>query len=325
MPTRRTQFRRRKESIQWQIDSSVPYSLIFQFAEYLPERRIRDVFGKIVILYHPDHVQSFDIDRLVLADDLRRKFLKRVSSGIADSGVQSGHSESGFLSIITVSDLSRQATLQDPQSLFTLNEWARVFDLLAFAGRGQRLNADIYADFSFSLFERLDVGFNQDADKIAVAGIPADRQVDDFRVIRQLPAPYNVKRFRLLCQCDSAVSKGEGVGGIARRLAMTARFKFRILRSLLEEVGESRIEIKQGLLKNNRTDLGKKGFLRLFFPLGEFQRGVVIADGFLLLPPGLAAKFESLIVNKASAAESSGELSGLLIRGEESILESLLD
>ena len=65
---------------------------------------------------------------------------------------------------------------------------------------------------------------------------------------------------------------------------------------------------------------------RLHTPdLGEFQRSVVIANGFLLLPPGLAAKFEGLIINKASAAEGSGELSGLHIRGEESILETLLD
>ena len=273
------------------------------------------MFGKIVILYHPGHVQSFDIDRLVLADDLRREFLKHVSSGIADSGVQSGYSESGFLSIITVLDFTRQTALQDPQSLFALNKWARVFDLLAVASRGQRLDADIYADFGFSLFERLDVGFNEDADKMASASIPADRQVDDFGVIRQRPAPYNVEWFVLLCQCDSAVSKGEGIAGVASRLAMTARFKFRILRSLLEEVREGRIEIKQRLLKNNRTDPGKKGFLRLFFPLGEFQCSVVIADRFLLLLPGLAAKFEGLIVNKASAAESSGELSVLLIRG----------
>ena len=129
----------------------------------------------------------------------------------------------------------------------------------------------------------------------------------------------------MLGQCDSTILKGESIGGVASRLAMTARFKFRILSALLEEVGESCIEITQRLLKNNRTDLGKKGFLRLFFPFGEFQSGVVIANGFLLLLPGLAAIFQSLIVNKASAAESSGELSGLRIRGEESILESLLD
>ena len=206
-----------------------------------------------------------------------------------------------------------------------LNERARIFDLLAFAGRRQCLNSDIYADFGFSLFERLEVGFNQDADKIALAGVAADRQVDDFRVIRQRPAPYNVEWFGLLCKCDAPASKGECIGGVASRLAMTAGFKFRIFRSLLEEVGESGIEVKQRLLKNNRTDLGKKGFLRLLFPLSEFQGGLVIADGFLLLPPGLAAKFEGLIVNEASATEGSAKLSGLRISGEESVIESLLE
>jgi hypothetical protein len=92
MATRRTQLRRRKERIQWQICPAVPGCLVFQFTEYFSERRIRNMFGKIVILNHPRHVQSFHKDRLVLADDPRREFLKRVSSGIADFGVQSGYS-----------------------------------------------------------------------------------------------------------------------------------------------------------------------------------------------------------------------------------------
>jgi hypothetical protein len=258
------------------------------------------------------------------ADDLRRKSLKRIPSGIADFGVQFGYSKPGFLSIITVIDLTRQTTLQYLQSLFAPHERARIFDLLAVAGRGQSLNADIYADFGPGLFEWLNGSFNQDADKIASAGISADRQIDDFRIARERPAPYNVEWFGLLCQYDSTVSKGESIGGVASRLAMTARFKFRILRSILEEIGESCIEIAQRLLKNNRTDLGKKGFLRLLFPFGEFQRGVVIANGFLFLPPGLAAIFQSQIVNIASAAEGPGELSRLLISGKESILERLL-
>src|SRR5215475_8090641 len=135
----------------------------------------------------------------------------------------------------------------------------------------------------------------------------------------------NIERFGLLGQYDSPVSNGEGIGGVASRLAMTARFIFRILRPLLEEVGESRVEIPQRLLKNDRTDFGKKDFLRLLFPFGEFQSGVVIVNGFLLLLPGLAAKFEGLIVNNPSATEGSSKLGGLRIRGEESIFEGLLD
>ena len=44
-----------------------------------------------MIFQHPDYVQSFDIDRLVLVDDLRRELLKPVPSGIADFSVEFGY------------------------------------------------------------------------------------------------------------------------------------------------------------------------------------------------------------------------------------------
>ena len=283
------------------------------------------MLGKIRMFQHPDYVQPFDKDRLVLADDLRREFLKHIPSVVTDFGVQSRHSQSGLCPIITILVLTRQPTLKYSQSLFMLNERARIFNLLAVAGRSKRHNTNIYTNLCFGLFERFNVGFNKDADKIASTGVPADRQIDDFSVIRKRAAPNHIERFGLLCQYDSTVSKGECVGGVASRLAMTARFKFRILRSLLEEVRESCIEITQRLLKNNRTDLGKEGFLRLLFPFGEFQCGIVIAEGFLLLLPSLAAIVQCLIVNIASAAEGSGKLSSLLISREEPVFKILLD
>ena len=325
MATRRTQFRRRKKPIQWKIASAGPFRLVFQFAEYFSERRINDVLSKIVVLNHPGHVQSFDKDRLVLANDLCGEFLKRVSSGIADFGVESGYFQSGLPTIVTAPGLARQTALKPLQSLFALNQWSRIFQLFAVAGRGQRLDADIYTDFGFGLLERLNIGFNEDADKIALARISADCQIEDFGVIGKWTAPYNVQRRGLLGQCDLAVSKGEGIGGIARRLAVAPGFEFGILRSLLEEISEGSLEIKQRLLKDHRTDFGKKGFLRLLFPLGESGGGNVIANGFLILPPCRGAILQRLIVNIASAAEGFSELRRLLISREESVFEGLLD
>src|SRR5215475_1921002 len=325
MATRRTQLRRRKKPIQWQIGSAVPFRLVFQFAEYFTERRINDVLGKIVVLNHPGHVQSFNKDRLVLANDLRREFLKRVSSDIADFGVESGHFKSGLPTIVTAPGLARQATLKPLQSLFALNQWSRIFEFFAVAGRGQGLDANIYTDFGFGSPERLNIGFNEDADKIALARISADRQIEDFGVIRKWAAPYNLQSRGLLGQGDLAVSKGEGIGGIARRLAVASGFEFGILRSLLEEIREGGIEIPQRLLQDHRTDFGKKGFPRLLFPLGEFGGCKAIANGFLLLLPGRSAIFQGLIVNIASAAEGFCQLRRLIISRKESIFEGLLD
>ncbi len=278
-----------------------------------------------MIFQHPGHVQSFDKDRLVLADDLRREFLKRVPSGVTDFGVQPRHFQSGLLPIGAVFDLARQAPLKPLQSLFASDERARIFKFLALASRGQRLNANVYADFGFGLPERLDVGFNKDADKIASACIPADRQINDFGIVWKPTTPGNIERLGLLGQSDATIFKGEGIGGIANRLALASRFKFRILRSLLEEISESRIQIKQGLLKHDSADFGKKGFLGLLLPLSEFGRCKLIADGFLLLLPGRSAIFQGLIVNIASAAEGFSQLGRLFISREESVFEGLLD
>ena len=51
----------------------------------------------------------------------------------------------------------------------------------------------------------------------------------------------------------------------------------------------------------------------------------MIAEGFLVLPPSLAAIVQSLIVNIARVAEGSGKLLGLLISREEPVFKRLLD
>src|SRR5215510_11622010 len=147
MATRRVQFRRREEPIQWKIGPAVPFRLVLQFTEYFTKCRINDVLSKIVVLNHPGHVQSFDKDRLVLANDLRREFLKRVPSGVADFGVQFGYFKSGLLPIIAVLDLARQSALKSLQSLFPFEERVRIFKFLALASRGQSFDADIDTDF----------------------------------------------------------------------------------------------------------------------------------------------------------------------------------
>ena len=129
----------------------------------------------------------------------------------------------------------------------------------------------------------------------------------------------------MLGQCDLAVSKDEGIRGRARRLAVASGFEFGILCSLLEEIREGGIEIAERLLQYHRTDFGKKGSLRLLFPLGEFGGGSVIANRFLLLLPCRGAKLQRLIINIASAAEGFSQLRRLFVSREESVFEGLLD
>src|SRR5262249_23505827 len=219
MTTRRTQFRRRKEPIQRQIDSAIPVRFVFQLPEYFPERRIRNVLGKIVVLNHPGHVQSFDKDRLVLADDLCREFLKQVPAGVADFGVQFGHFKFRLFALIAPISFAREAPLKPLQSLFAPEKRSRDFEFLALAVRGQGLNVGIYADLGYRLLERLNLTFDEDTDKIALTCISAGGKADEFRVGGKLSAPDDVERLRLFGESDQAIFKCEGVRGVTGRLA----------------------------------------------------------------------------------------------------------
>src|SRR5215813_15327692 len=152
MTTRRAQLGRREEPIQFKLRSSIPARFVIKFSEDLGERRIREMLGKIVILEHPGDVQPFDKDRLVLADELRREFLNRLSPGVADSGLELSHFELGFLPILAALDLAGETTLKLLPSLFSSRERARVFESLSVAGRGEGLHADVSADLGFDLF-----------------------------------------------------------------------------------------------------------------------------------------------------------------------------
>jgi len=267
MATRRAQFRRRKEPIQWKIGSPAPFRLVFQFAEYFTERRINDVLGEIVVLNHPGYVQSFDKDRLVIADDLRREFLKRIPSGIADFGVESGYFQSGLLAIVTALGLARQAALKPLQSLFALNQGARIFELFAVAGRGQRLDADIDADFGLGSPERLNIGFNEDADKIALTRISADCQIEDFGVVGKWTAPDNVQRRGLLGQRDLAVSTREGIGGIARRLAVALDLNWGYCARFSKKLVKAVSRLRSDCCRTTELTSERKDFSGSFFHL----------------------------------------------------------
>src|SRR5262249_9294233 len=204
------------------------------------------------------------------------------------------------------------------------DERARVFEFLTVAGRGQGLNADIYADLGFGLLERLNLSFDEDTDKIALTCISADGKADEFRVVGKLSAPDDVERLRLLGESYQAIFKCEGVRGVTGRLAAAPGFESWILRPLLEEIREGRIKVTQRLLEHDGTDFGKKGPLGFLFPLSEFCRGGMIADGFLILLPGDSSIFQGLIVNIASATEGLCKLRCLLVSREESVFEGLL-
>jgi len=219
----------------------MPTGLVFQFAEYFGKRRISDVFRKAMILHHPGNVQSFNKDRLVLADDLRREFLNRVSARITYLRVKLSYFEFGFLSIIAALDLAGKTALNLLQPFFSSNQWMRVFKSVSVAGCSESLNADVNSDLGFGLFQWLHVRLDQSADKVTFALVFADCQVDELCIIGKWTRPGDIQRIILLGECDLAILVRESVLRVTNRLRAVFRFELRVIGSLLEEIRERRI------------------------------------------------------------------------------------
>src|SRR5215510_1945480 len=192
MTARRTQLGRRKEPVQLKIGSPRPSGLIFKFAEYFTKRRVNNMPGQRMILCHSGNVQPFHKDRLVLAGDLRRKFLKRIAPGIADSGMEFSDFEFRLIAVIAAFRLARHSALKPFQSFYSSQEWTGIFYLLAVAGSRQRFNPHVYADFGFGFLQWPHVGLDQDADKIASGRITAHSQAKQPGIVRQWAAPRDI-------------------------------------------------------------------------------------------------------------------------------------
>jgi hypothetical protein len=231
-----------------------------------------------------------------------------------------GYCQPGFLSIIAPLKLARETPLPSLQLPLPSEQRPRILEFLSVTGPGLGLNPH----FSFNLLQRLDVGFHQNADKVALPLILVDSQINQPGICGKRTTPDNIQTRRLLGERDLTLSVSEGIGSVSNRLVSVFRFEPGVVRSLLEKVSERRFEIAQRLLQNDGTDLVEKGSLRFLFPLCQFRGRLVIAYRLLLLLPSGSTIGQGLIVYVAGATEGLSKLPGLFLSWKESILESLL-
>jgi hypothetical protein len=284
-----TQFGGRKELIQGDELPPVPHSLVLKLPEDFTKRRVADVFSKAVILQHSGDIQSFDIDGLVLADCHSRELVNVVGANVPNLGVLFGDLNSLFVAIIRAFDLARKTTLLQSKSLSRFVQRARILKILPVARSRQSFDADIDPDIGLCLRQWFNLGFDQDADEIALYFIFAGRCANQLRIIRQGTRPADLKRLILFCKRDPSVSLRECVRLIAYRLLVLSAFEARIVRSLFEEVFERRIKILEGLLQDYAADILEKGLLRGLLQLCQSNGGSVIVHRLLFLLVGLRA------------------------------------
>src|SRR6266516_2683653 len=81
---------------------------------------IRDGLGKLVVLYHILDVQTLDTYDLVLAYDLCRELVLRVTPPISNPGMNTSHFQLSLATVLRAFLLLRMSTLRLGQFLFIL-------------------------------------------------------------------------------------------------------------------------------------------------------------------------------------------------------------
>lgn len=152
--------------------SPIPFSLVFEHAtEFRPSGvqnafvqtafsglsvrkpmlRIVRVGFRCASFRHIPHLEVFEYNRLVLADDSRAQLVEEVTAHVRDSGVGAGHFESGLPTIVTAFGFAGQRFLFPLQPFGKFPVMAWIGYGLATAGNGETVHAQVYSDRVLSL------------------------------------------------------------------------------------------------------------------------------------------------------------------------------
>jgi len=319
------QLRGREELIQWDVISPVPVRLVLKLPKDFGKRRVAEMSGEFVIFEHSGDIQPFDVDGLVLADCRSREFVNVVGAKVSNLRVLFGDLDSLFIAIIRASDLARKPALSQAKSLRRLVQWPRILKSHPITASRQSFDADIYPDIGACLRQRMNVGFDQNADEIPFGFIFADRRADELRVIGQRTRPAYLKRLVIFGKPDPTASVCECVRLIASRPSVFAAFEARIFGSFLKEVIKRGVKVSEGLLQDDAAHVIQKSFLRFLLPSRQRFGCLGVAQRLMSFFVGFRPQLKPLIPDKTRAAEGSSELRFLGIGRKESVFIGFLN
>lgn len=193
----------------------VPVEVSHRLHRRLPPVRrpgsVRDGSGQLVVLEHATHIQIFDHDRLVFADESSGEFVQVIVSSISDSCVYSSNCPPCLNSISRTSGLAGKPPLREGEALPVPGLMLRVGDFLSNRQRYQAREPNIQPDRSGRARQRFDRPvLHEQADEPATRAVAGYVDCGRLRAFRKWPGPYDGQRFRHLRKPQLAVPEIKG-------------------------------------------------------------------------------------------------------------------
>jgi hypothetical protein len=289
------------------LTSVLPYQAALYSSWRTNPPHVVNRLGQAVV---PDHVldrQTLDANRLVLANNAGGELLLVVATAIGNPSVNACDFAPSLLTIARAFFLLGKATLCAGQLLLVACKELGIADGFTIGGDDHRLEAQVQPNALVD--DRLggDVFFHANGDEVAAGRIFGDSNGRGGDSFWQRARPPDVEWVLHLGQAQDLSLPGEGRAGILGGLLVMACLKFGIGSTPLKEVGESLIEMAQGLLGWHTGHFIEKGGFRLLFEHGQASRQLSGSQAPLLRFVGLDAQAQRPIVNVAHTAERTGQ------------------
>ena len=291
---------------------SIPFGLFFKHSDGLPDARIAQRAGNVVVLQHPAQVEVLDVDCVKPLHHASAEFVQRISSTIGNLFMHLGNVLLDVRTTLAAFLAACHLFLIERQTFLPKRAMLRVRHLLASIQRSQPVDTKINTDRIASFWQFNRSSFNHQRNKIFAAGFAhqANRRWFWYGAAR----PLDLNRTNLgQFQCSGFGIERESVMGIVRGLRGFLALEYRIASALIKEIRVGRLQIAQRLLQANTGNFVEPNRFRLLLENGQRLVRCRITNAFAIAK-AIATHTQSPVPDKPHAAERPGKMFLLLWR-----------
>jgi len=299
----------------------IPSAFVGQHLPEQAEAGATDVFGELVILDHPAHVQVLNRQNIEPAHQVGCELVERVLPAVGNLGVQSCHFQPLLIPSATTLDAPVENPLQSRQPCGMAGSVTRVGNFLPGGERCQPANSKVNPDLFPSLVER-GLGWFIQTKTHEVTSVPALGYRAGSWLARETATPLDVETTDF-GNCKVAIIRipFESVDRVFSGLFAMLGSELWIGCPLSKKIGERGLQMPQSLLLRYTGRFTQPSELRVGAMFCESRAAGVVIDRLAVLE-AVGAEAQGEVIDVTRTTELPRQLPRLAVGRVESVCVS---
>ena len=282
--------------------SSIPFRLVGQLPDQFEPGTICDRLSQLSVFHHVGCTQRFANKRLVFTNQFGRYLVQPIPTDVGYSFLYLRYSQSCSVPPAGTFRPATQSPLLKRQSLSVLAYRPDVLETLTFTCDSQCFDTEVDS-YLCCCRRQTAIGFvDANTGEVFTGRRNAYRDCRRFRA--KASRPSNIQSSNL---CEGKVVVPaipfESRTRKLSRLMPLLTFESRVLRPLLKEVDECRIQMAQALLQRNTRNLLEPSRFVLLLPTGQLLRSCPVSGSFASLLVRVGSMLQRTIENVTNTSE----------------------